>query len=567
MKRYLRILLSTILILSLIADSGFFTVASYAETNSNIRYNLQLHSICRDPLGLKIEDNVIVAPQETYELLAKPSKYYVVTDWSMNSSGENCELIWDKDDPCRAIFANTNSGDSGKTVTKNIDINVIVKRVLNITVKDQSYIYDGLPHGESDPVYKDPGVINTKIEVYGLWDKDEVASITLTGQAEDPGEYEIELTSILIKEGDKNVTNEYYINIVPGKLTIAEEEPITGYTIRFDANGGSNKMGPFTVESQEYELPPCEFVPPEDKVFKCWEVNGEEHDEGDNITLSEDKDTVVKALWKDAPVESYTVKFDANGGSSNMGPFTVGSREYELPPCEFVPPEGKVFKCWEVNGEEHDEGDKVTLTENEDTVVKALWKGAPKPRKEKKEKEEAKEEPLLFRDVQKTDYFYDAVKWAWEKGITAGVAEDLFGPDLECTRAQFITLLYGAAGSPEVSGEMPFRDVPEDLYFYKPVLWAYQNGITAGNSDGTFGSAQTVTRAQAVTMFYGIKDRPEAGGDMPFNDVPEDAYYYRSVLWAYGQGITAGTGDGAFSPEDPCTRAQIVTMLCQLLAE
>ena len=190
-----------------------------------------------------------------------------------------------------------------------------------------------------------------------------------------------------------------------------------------------------------------------------------------------------------------------------------------------------------------------------------------KPQKEKEEKEEPEEETLPFKDVQKTDYFYDAVKWAWEKGMTAGVTEDLFGPALGCTRAQFVTLLYGAAGSPEVSGDMPFSDVPEDLYFYKPVLWAYQNGITAGNSDGTFGAAQTVTRAQAVTMLYGMKGRPEVSGDMPFSDVPEDAYYYAPVLWAYGQGITAGTGEGAFSPEDPCTRAQIVTMLCAALTE
>lgn len=168
-----------------------------------------------------------------------------------------------------------------------------------------------------------------------------------------------------------------------------------------------------------------------------------------------------------------------------------------------------------------------------------------------------------FTDVSDGDYFHDAVLWAVEEGITAGISETIFGSDLACTRGQMVTFLWRAAGSPipNAAGS-PFQDVTESDYFYNAVLWAVENGITAGSSETAFAPDDTVTRGQAVTFLWRAAGSPAASGSS-FTDVPADAWYAQAVAWAAAQGITSGTGDDTFSPEAPCTRAQIVTFLFQ----
>ena len=152
--------------------------------------------------------------------------------------------------------------------------------------------------------------------------------------------------------------------------------------------------------------------------------------------------------------------------------------------------------------------------------------------------------------------------WAQEKGITDGISSDLFGPKQPCTRSQIVTFLWRAAGSPEPETRaMPFNDVPVGSYYYDAVLWAVENGITKGTSDTTFSPNMTCTRAQIVAFLWRYEKSPAAGTANPFADVKSTAYYADAVLWAVKENITKGTTSTTFSPNADCTRAQIVTFL------
>lgn len=167
-----------------------------------------------------------------------------------------------------------------------------------------------------------------------------------------------------------------------------------------------------------------------------------------------------------------------------------------------------------------------------------------------------------FADVVPGAYYCDAVRWAVEKGITGGTAAGRFSPDAPCTRAQTVTFLWRAAGSPAPSGkENPFKDVAPGAYYHDAVLWAVEKGITGGTSAETFSPEAVVTRGQTAAFLHRAAGSPAAGSASTFADVPSGAYYAGAVQWAAEQGVTGGTGDGRFSPGAPCTRAQIVTFL------
>ena len=165
-----------------------------------------------------------------------------------------------------------------------------------------------------------------------------------------------------------------------------------------------------------------------------------------------------------------------------------------------------------------------------------------------------------FSDVSTSAYYYEAVKWAQEKGITGGVGNGLFGPNQPCTRAQIVTFLWRAAGSPEPKAMSSFADVSTDAYYAKAVAWAVENGITTGTGDGKFSPDATCTRAQSVTfLFRAIGKLVDSKAE--FSDVLTDSYYANAVAWAVENGVTNGIGDGLFGPDNSCTRAQIVTFL------
>ena len=180
-------------------------------------------------------------------------------------------------------------------------------------------------------------------------------------------------------------------------------------------------------------------------------------------------------------------------------------------------------------------------------------------------KEIAEQVTNPFTDVYESDYYYDAVLWAVANGVTAGTSATTFSPNAPVTRAQMVTFLWRAHGSPKATGSNPFSDVSASDYYYDAVLWAVQNGVTSGTSADAFSPNAPVTRAQAMTFQWRAAGSPVVAGDS-FDDVAADAYYAGAVTWAVANGITNGTGGNQFSPDVVVTRAQAVTFLWRELA-
>ncbi len=277
---------------------------------------------------------------------------------------------------------------------------------------------------------------------------------------------------------------------------------------------------------------------------------------------------IVPVPIEEAP--TFTVTFDSCGGSK------VESVEcyYAYPVAEVDAPirKGYTFDGWYKDenysekfvfaGSDTDEGYGRVY---EDITLYAKWI---------KDKEDnthggttSQTEQVTFVDVAKDEYYYKPVMWAVENGITSGTGANTFSPDSVCTRAQVVTFLHRMVASPEPAAiDMPFSDVNESDYFYKPVKWAVGSSITGGTSATTFSPNANCTRAQVVTFLWRAAGQPKANTkNNPFTDVSEDSYYYDAVLWAVEQGITGGTSATTFSPDANCTRAQVVTFLYRFI--
>lgn len=289
------------------------------------------------------------------------------------------------------------------------------------------------------------------------------------------------------------------------------------------------------------------------------------------------------------PAENMTVtaRWTAVGsGSSGGGSSSGGSSREDWEPSYAVSTPGKTENgTVSVNPKNAGQGDRVTLTVKPDpghvletlTVLDSKGKALPLTDKgggmftftmpngqvEVKAVFAAEVKTASFRDVPVDAYYYDAVKWAAEKGITTGQADGLFGSDRSCTRAQIITFLWRAAGSPVVNYAMEMGDVSADAYYAEAVRWALSRGITSGTGGGAFSPDDACTRAQAVTLLARALSA-KAGSAANFTDVPADAYYAQAVSWAVENGITTGVGGGRFDPNATCTRAQIATFLYRL---
>ena len=280
---------------------------------------------------------------------------------------------------------------------------------------------------------------------------------------------------------------------------------------------------------------------------------------------------------------TVTANWSRDGGSSSSG------RDDSDPSYAVGIPDKMVNGSVSVSPKNASQGDRVTVTVKPDTgyeldSLKVLDKNGkelaltdkgdgkftfimPAGRVEVKATftEEAKISP--FRDVPTDAYYYEAVKWAQKKGITGGIGDGLFGPNQPCTRAQIVTFLWRAAGSPEPEGTAAgMTDVAAGSYYEKAVAWAIENGITTGAADGLFAPDATCTRAQGMTFLFRAS-KASADGAPAFSDVAADAYYAEAVKWATDNGITNGTTSSTFSPGSGCTRAQIVTFLWRLYAE
>lgn len=246
-------------------------------------------------------------------------------------------------------------------------------------------------------------------------------------------------------------------------------------------------------------------------------------------------------------VSTYTLTFDTNGGSAIDKITKDSGTTIDL--AAYKPTRaGYTFAGWFSDKALTKAVTSVKLTAN--TTVYAKWT----------QNGGTAQNP--FVDVKEGAYYYDAVLWAVEQKITSGTSATTFSPDASCTRAQMVTFLWRAAGSPKVeNGKNPFADVKADAYYYDAVLWAVEKGVTSGTSATTFSPDATVTRGQTVTFLYRNAGSPEVSGTMPFTDVEADAYYAKAVQWAVQQKITTGTSETTFSPMSDCTRGQIVTFL------
>ena len=286
------------------------------------------------------------------------------------------------------------------------------------------------------------------------------------------------------------------------------------------------------------------------------------------------------------PAENMTVTAQWTAVGSGSSGSSGGSSREDREPSYAVSIPGKTENgAVSVNPKNAGQGDRVTLTVKPDpghvletlTVLDSKGKALPLTDKgggkftftmpagrvEVKAVFAAEVKTASFRDVPVDAYYYDAVKWAAEKGITTGQADGLFGSDRSCTRAQIITFLWRAAGSPVVNYAMEMGDVSADAYYAEAVRWALSRGITSGTGGGAFSPDDACTRAQAVTLLARALST-KAGSAANFTDVPADAYYAQAVSWAVENGITTGVGGGRFDPNATCTRAQIATFLYRL---
>jgi uncharacterized repeat protein (TIGR02543 family) len=244
--------------------------------------------------------------------------------------------------------------------------------------------------------------------------------------------------------------------------------------------------------------------------------------------------------------DRYTLSFETNGGRA-IGSVTADSGTV-IDLTDYIPVRtGFDFDGWYSNTSLTRPVSSVKLTQ--DTTVYASWTKVRTPE-------------MPFTDVPGGAYYRDAVSWAYGEGIVTGLGASVFGPDGVCTRAQAVTFLWRAAGSPAArNAAMPFADVPYGSYYYDAVAWAVSKGIAKGTSRTTFSPNASCTRAQIVSFLWRANGSPAISGANPFRDVNRNAYYLDAVLWASANGITDGTGAGMFSPDNVCTRAQIVTFL------
>ena len=333
------------------------------------------------------------------------------------------------------------------------------------------------------------------------------------------------------------------------------------YTVTFNGNGGSPSVTSMTTIDQKLpELPTATCSG--SYSFNGWytEKNG-----GTKITMATvfDKDTTVYAHW------TYT-GFTGSGGGVTTYPITVlNAKNGTVAASHKTSPKGATITLT-VAPDKDFVMDGLAVVDGAGAAIKLTDTGngkytfimpASKVTVEGSFKEEFPDFPNPFSDIAPSDFCCDAVMWAVAKDITNGIGNYTFAPNQPCTRAQIVTFLWRAAGSPAPKSASNFTDVPADAYYAKAVAWAVENGITGGTGDGKFSPDATCTRAQAVTFLYRASGSPAVSGNAAFTDVAADAYYAAAVTWAEKNGITGGIGGGLFGSDQSCTRGQIVTFL------
>ena len=341
------------------------------------------------------------------------------------------------------------------------------------------------------------------------------------------------------------------------KAIFEEDVPAsTEFIVTFDGNGGTPSVGSMTTTNRKLTSLPSASRRGS-YSFDGWYT---EKSGGTKITTATvfSANTTVYAHWTyiggggSSGYSYYTIKATAGTGGSISPSGNVSVREGRDQTFTITPDKGYAVANVKIDGKSIGAVKSYTFenVRRTHTIEVIFMKANGNP------------QTGVFVDVATGSYYEDAVDWAVENGITKGTDDTHFSPDGICTRAQAVTFLWRTAGSPEPETRtMPFTDVPVGSYYYDAVLWAVENGITKGTSETRFSPDDTCTRAQIVAFLWRSEKSPAAGTANPFADVKSTAYYADAVLWAVKENITKGTTSTTFSPNADCTRAQIVTFL------
>ena len=332
---------------------------------------------------------------------------------------------------------------------------------------------------------------------------------------------------------------------------------INQYTIAYDLAGGTAEGNPdtYTIETGAFTL---KNPTKSGYTFTGWSGTGLDGENNMTVTIPTGStgNRTYTAHWRyngsGHSYSYYTIKATAGAGGSIAPSGNVSVREGRDQTFTITPDKGYAVANVKIDGKSIGAVKSYTFenVSRTHTIEVIFMKANGNP------------QTGVFVDVATGSYYEDAVDWAVENGITKGTDDTHFSPDGICTRAQAVTFLWRTAGSPKPETRaMPFADVPVGSYYYDAVLWAVENGITKGTSDTTFSPNMTCTRAQIVAFLWRSEKSPAAGTANPFADVKSTAYYADAVLWAVKENITKGTTSTTFSPDADCTRAQIVTFL------
>ena len=340
------------------------------------------------------------------------------------------------------------------------------------------------------------------------------------------------------------------------QLTSSDPSIVNCYTVKKDDTLGLYAEGStvsFTAEQQT------------GKKFSGWTATGVTLDNATNAEISftmPGNDVTLTTNYRTSssgsssrPSYPITTPDKTENGSVNIS--STSAKRGNTVTITVTPDAGYVLDELTVTDKD---GKELSLTKKSDTEYTFVMP-AGKVEITPSFVKQAEEPSRVFVDVKTGDYFYDAVQWAVEKGITNGTSAETFSPEDPCTRAQIVTFLWRAAGSPVVNYAMDLSDVAGDAYYAEAVRWALSEGITTGTSDHTFSPDAVCTREQAVTFLWRAAGSPAVSGESAFEDVGADAYYARAVAWAAQNGVTNGISQALFGTGSDCTRAQIVTFL------